>query len=196
MHWSWMEGWLALLILLSSRTWQPVKKKAIVEEKGGGWDPSPVYWSQFLVSLSANLVPGISHGSSFCGAVPFGQPTKIQEDWVWEKKYLVLSKAIQKELKITLVVYICVNYLHQTWVELIYKLTICLNDQLDTFVKLYRNWRRQDPPRGWWPLSWHWREPGNLERVVLPLAPHRWVIHTHVHTLLAPHKWVIHTHVH
>ena len=79
---------------------------AACEEKGyrcgKGGEPSPVLWSQFLVSLGANLVPGISHGSSFSGAVPFGQPTKIQEDWVWEKKYLVLSKAIQKELKITL----------------------------------------------------------------------------------------------
>ena len=92
-----MEGWLALLILLSSRSWQPVKKKDIVKENGGGGEPSPVLWSQFLVSLSANLVPGISHGSSFSGAVPFGQPTKIQEDWVWEKKNLVLSKEVTKK---------------------------------------------------------------------------------------------------
>ena len=81
------------------------------------------------------------------------------------------------------------------WVEIIYKLTICLNDQLDTFVKLYRNWRRQDPPRGWWPLSWHWREPGNLERVALTLAPHMSVLHPHMYIFHLLHTCEYSTHM-
>ena len=59
--------------------WNSFEEKREME----GW-LSPVSWSWFLGPFSANLVPRISNRSSFGRAVPFSQPAKIQEDWVWE----------------------------------------------------------------------------------------------------------------